>query len=796
MFFLGMLWQNFDKARWSGVRDLAHEKLYPLLKDGIPEVRAAAVFALGTFISSVTDRSEEHANNIDRIIAITLLETVGEDMSPLVRLELVAALQWMVLLFESQFVTVYMQESMSGSTLTASGERSASISHGMIGNANVTTTTPPMHHSTHSLERHVTMRRGVSSGSISNMAASSIPFQSIFLRLWQGIYNLGQDPFPRVAETAQKVISYVRDAAVCLITAKEATSAEKCISLSVSLPPSPNTRINYLSGESPPVGGGNAQVSQQQAAAAAVTSWATKLRNNPLMGAASGDPQALLQRKLRTSSMNDETDSSLNAGNAAGANTTEPGGSASARSSTSDNNFDSKSQTLKPIVVTDFIPWAISYFTRPGKNRYTSCEANEGQQLFPVDENSPELRTRNYRFHRNQQIRRMAREQQARQTRIDTQCWIGKTQFTPSIVKLLPYESQIAVAYKEKVSVYDWSRTSVRSYTPQTAQQQQKQKYSGSSSPPPPAYASASHSTASRVSAIEFLNAHDVGLILVGHEDGVIRVWQQPDSNEAQQHDSRLVTAWEALPLINSYGTSISATSTAAKYRKDASGIGIVTAWQQSTEQLVVGGGSCRFLRLWDVNRELKLGDISIGAETSVRVIAPFLCNVKSDLIATGCSDGSVRLFDKRCAPQDARIRVYREHNGAILTACLKTNQTSLITGCAQGKVCVLDMRSSGPSAVLHQWDVGTDVMAITGHQSADVVACGSAHKITIYNQNGKSQSVLRSNEGFMGPKIGHPSCLSFHSYKVSLAVGFVDNTVAVYGPSPGIPFFLNVGTL
>lgn len=74
---LGMLWQNFEKARWSGARDLAHEKLYVLLRDPIPEVRAAAVFALGTFISSVTDRSEEQANNIDRIIAITLLETVG-----------------------------------------------------------------------------------------------------------------------------------------------------------------------------------------------------------------------------------------------------------------------------------------------------------------------------------------------------------------------------------------------------------------------------------------------------------------------------------------------------------------------------------------------------------------------------------------------------------------------------------------------------------------------------------------------------------------------------------------------
>jgi hypothetical protein len=48
------------------------------------QVRAAAVYALGTFVSSVTERSE-HANNIDHSIAMTLINTVSHDMSPLVR---------------------------------------------------------------------------------------------------------------------------------------------------------------------------------------------------------------------------------------------------------------------------------------------------------------------------------------------------------------------------------------------------------------------------------------------------------------------------------------------------------------------------------------------------------------------------------------------------------------------------------------------------------------------------------------------------------------------------------------
>nr|CAI5862174.1 unnamed protein product [Callosobruchus analis] len=35
---LGQLWDHYEKAKWTGVRDIAHEKLYNLLKDPCPEV--------------------------------------------------------------------------------------------------------------------------------------------------------------------------------------------------------------------------------------------------------------------------------------------------------------------------------------------------------------------------------------------------------------------------------------------------------------------------------------------------------------------------------------------------------------------------------------------------------------------------------------------------------------------------------------------------------------------------------------------------------------------------------------
>ena len=55
-----------------------------LLGSPSPEVRAAAVFALGTFLNSRSERTE-HANSLDQTVATKLLQKMLDDGSPLVR---------------------------------------------------------------------------------------------------------------------------------------------------------------------------------------------------------------------------------------------------------------------------------------------------------------------------------------------------------------------------------------------------------------------------------------------------------------------------------------------------------------------------------------------------------------------------------------------------------------------------------------------------------------------------------------------------------------------------------------
>ena len=101
---LGRLWDGYCEAKWLGIRSSTVDRLIPLLQDPSAEVRAAAVFALGTMLNSQTERTP-HADNTDSNIGKFLVTYTQWDASPLVRQELVVALQWLLCVFDTQYVT-------------------------------------------------------------------------------------------------------------------------------------------------------------------------------------------------------------------------------------------------------------------------------------------------------------------------------------------------------------------------------------------------------------------------------------------------------------------------------------------------------------------------------------------------------------------------------------------------------------------------------------------------------------------------------------------------------------------
>ncbi|XP_072932335.1 regulatory-associated protein of mTOR isoform X2 [Epargyreus clarus] len=217
---LARLWRGYDAARWAGVRDLAHEKLYALLRHGAAEVRAACAAALGAFVAAggAAPRTE-HANALDQQVAVHLAARLPKDAAPLVRQEILAALQWLVLIFEQHFIAVCKQERLRKSDKEGRPEQPGrwAVDPGQdaLGAA------PPG-------------PRPAARGA-SPAALPTIGFGSVYMKIWSTLCAMAKEPHPQLAQMANDIISYISNQVDSLGREVEARAPS-------SLPPSPNTR--------------------------------------------------------------------------------------------------------------------------------------------------------------------------------------------------------------------------------------------------------------------------------------------------------------------------------------------------------------------------------------------------------------------------------------------------------------------------------------------------------------------------------------------------------------------------
>lgn len=157
-----------------------------------------------------------------------------------------------------------------------------------------------------------------------------------------------------------------------------------------------------------------------------------------------------------------------------------------------------------------------------------------------------------FRFQRNLAIQNESREEQLRAPhgRIETQVFHARSPQSPDAITFHPFEQHIAIACKDYFGqvffflfffhrvmflnalfhqfVFDrvWDRrTNARlTYCP-----------------------SRSVSKVSRITSLEFLNAHDSALLLAGSDDGSIRVWKNYYNMLGPNAEPTLLTAWQAL---------------------------------------------------------------------------------------------------------------------------------------------------------------------------------------------------------------------------------------------------------
>lgn len=755
---LGRVWYNYEAARWCAVRDSAPEKLYCLLTDPLPEVRAAAVFALGRFIANTGDRSDQ-ANQIDFGVAMRLTQ-LSQDGSPLVRKELVVGLHGLVMQFETNFGVVALQfleedrqreNAPSAAAITPSGwivvgsgpsSGMEAITHTSSGGGgknpkglrpsfstsqlNTFASTP--HSSSGQHMPHPLMTYSSSSGSTgsndfipgmkdlrrspSQISLSSSIQSNVYANVWKALLNLSVDPFVGVADSAKKIVNSITLKATIAACPQRIAAAAAGSSLSTSAPSSPG-RFSYLLGSDHGVSPPRHSSSNETPRAMKMDPTQPRSSISGPLGPGGFPHSYEFHTKRKMFDKGPE-------------HTKHP---SSASEDNADQDSDEDASSVKPpMISTNFADWCASYFAQ--------------SVMKPPDEHDPQSQLhleREWRFERNSKVRREAAKQQARTGKIDDQIFINKNTSAPGVLRFHPYEPYLAVADRGGVSVWNWD-------------QGVRINYINNNNP-----------KISRITSMDFLNAHDLTLLLTGTDDGSVRVWRNIEGDNYSDKSLEMVTAWQALSgmLPSTRG----------------SGSGLVVGWEQQTG-ILLASGDVRFIRVWDTQREMRMQDIPTGADSCVTSLA---CDsVGRSLLIAGCGDGSVRLFDRRLPPSDSRVMALREHAGWVTSVFLQRGgDCNIISGSVAGDVKFWDPRFTESVRTLET--IGNSA-AFEVHHQAKVFATGSASQmIKVYSLGGANLSTIRYHDGFMGQRIGPISCLAFHPHRVHLAAGSTDSFISIY---------------
>ncbi|XP_067230910.1 regulatory-associated protein of mTOR isoform X2 [Chanodichthys erythropterus] len=774
---LGRIWQNFDSARWCGVRDSAHEKLYSLLSDPIPEVRCAAVFALGTFVGNSAERTD-HSTTIDHNVAMMLAQLIN-DGSPIVRKELVVALSHLVVQYESNFCTValqFMEEeknyavpSPANSTETGNvtpGRDSPAIprlrSVNSYTNLRAATTSRTLNKSLQNL--NLNEEGGPAAFSPGNLSTSSsasstlgspdndeyllsfetidkmrrvssysslnsligVSFNSVYTQIWRVLLHLAADPFPDVSDLAMKVLNSIAYKATMNARTQRILDSG---SLTQSAPASPTSKGTLIhqagashrskrssspSSGSPPMPGASSSSLTNEVPKPPVREAPP---NRPPYTPTLGGQAPHSQQFPRTRKMFDKGPDQ----------TAEDGDETAAHRS-----FISVS------LQTGLCDWSAKYFAQP------VMKIPEEHDL-----ESQVRKEREWRFLRNARVRRQSqRITQRGVTRLDDQIFINRNPGVPSVVKFHPFNPCIAVADKDSICFWDWEKGERLDYF-----------YNGN-----PRY--------TRITSMEYLNGHDCSLLLTATDDGALRIWK----NFADQRNPEMVTAWQGLSDMLPTTRGLARRVSIYLDRSKQGGAGMVVDWEQETG-LLMTSGDVRVIRIWDTEREMKVQDIPTGADSCVTSLS---CDPQRSLVAAGLGDGSVRVYDRRMGPNECRVMTYREHGAWVVKAHLqKEPEGHIISVSVNGDVRFFDPRMPESINILQ---TVKGLTALDIHPQANLFACGSMNQfIAVYNSNGDVISNIKYYDGFMGQRIGAISCLAFHPYWPHLAVGSNDYYMSIY---------------
>ncbi|KAG5644146.1 hypothetical protein DXG03_009040 [Asterophora parasitica] len=153
-------------------------------------------------------------------------------------------------------------------------------------------------------------------------------------------------------------------------------------------------------------------------------------------------------------------------------------------------------------------------------------------------------------------------------------------------------------------------------------------------------------------------------------------------------------------------------------------GSGVITDWKQVSGNLLVGGDT-RVIKIWDAQTETQGLDLDTNSESPVTAIVSD--NFSAQTFIASFADGVVRVFDRRLEDDDAIVRTYSEHTSWVQNVRWHpTAGGQLLSASLDGQVKLWDLRGSD-NAIETIDLLPNGLSAFDVHSTSGVLAATSA---------------------------------------------------------------------
>ncbi|KAI8559440.1 hypothetical protein RHMOL_Rhmol04G0173900 [Rhododendron molle] len=738
---LGKLWEDFTEAQTIGLQADAPAIYAPLLSEPQPEVRASAVFALGTLLDVGFDSSrdtvggDEECDDEEKIRAeisiVKSLLNVVSDGSPLVRAEVavalarfafghnkhlksIAAAYWKP---QSNSVlsslpslaikgtgsgystpTQYLPHGSMGPTqmgplLRVGGENQSMVRDGRVSTSSPLATSGLMHGSPLSDDSSQHSDSGILNDCMSNGAVHHTRPRPLDNALYSqcvlAMLTIAKDPSPRIANLGRRVLSIIG------IEQVVAKSVKSIGSVRPGEPPTPAPSLAGLARSSSwlDMNGGHLPLTFR-------TPPVSPPRPSYLSGI-----RRVCSLEFRPHLIN-TPDTGL----------ADPLlGSGGASSGVSERSFLPQSTIYN---------WSCGHFSKP---------------LLTAADDSEALMARREEREKHA-LDLITKCQRSSVNKIQNQIasWDTKFDSGTKTVLLQPFSPVVIAADEtERIKIWNYEEaTLLNSFD--------------------------NHDCPDKgISKLCLLNELDDSLLLVASSDGNIRIWKDYNLKGKQ----KLLTAFSSIQ----------------GHRPGVRSVNAVVDWQQQSGYLYASG-EMSTIRVWDLDKEQLVNSVPSSSDCSISALSA--SQVHAGQFAAGFVDGSVRLFDIRtpellvCLTRPHAQRVERVVGIGFQPGL---DPAKIVSASQAGDIQFLDIRRQKDTYLTIDAHRGS-LTSLAVHRHAPIIASGSAKQlIKVFNLEGEQLGSIRYYPTFMAQKIGSVSCLTFHPYQLLLAAGAADACVSIY---------------